>query len=157
MLSILGTDTDRVRSVLGISEKDMSDERLTVRDLEKELNFDLTSWVTNLQTLLDNVNSGTATAIESSIVDAIGLYSTYFCARLVVPSLQMGALHSVSDGKNTMDRFATVNWDQLYDRMSERTAFYKKFISDNNVSVSITQVFKPFSLASAAYDPVRGA
>lgn len=158
MLQILYTDTDQIRSTLGVSHKDMSDERLTVRLLEKELLLDLISWVSNHATLEDAVNMGTATEVELQLVDSIQLYSTYFCARLVIPSLQMATLQSVSDGKNSSERFSNVDWDKLYERLSERMAFYKKFIIDNNSGLTSTSpfTFKPFSIASSAYNPVTG-
>lgn len=160
MLQIAGTDTDRVRSVLGITFKDMTDDQMVIRDLEKELILDVSSWVSNLEALKEIVNMGTATAEEVNVLDAIGLYSTYFCARLVIPSLQLGAAHSISDGKNAMDRFASINWDQLYDRISERVKFYKQYVQDNNVIVggtSTTSVYKPFALVSSSYNPVTNA
>lgn len=156
MLPILNfSTTDSVRAVLGISEKDMSDLQLTDRNLELELRLDLSSWVSNAASLAEAVNAGTATQAELDILDSVGLYATYFCAKLVIPSLQMGAAHSISDGKNSMDRFASINWDQLYDRITERAAFYKKLVLNLNTPTTAA-AYKPFSLVASSYDPVTG-
>lgn len=156
MVPISYTDTDKIRAVLGLSLKDMPDDRLAVRDLEKELNLDLASWVTNIQTLTDAVNSGTATQTESDVIDSIGLYATYFCAKLIIPSLQLATVAKIGDGKNSQERFANINWDSLYDRISERISFYRKFISDNNTTTATAVTYQRFSAVAAAYDPVTG-
>jgi hypothetical protein len=155
MLPVGFTDTDKIRSVLGLSEKDSPDSRLVVRDLEKELNLDLSSWISGIQTIVDSVSYGSTIPAELNIVDAIGLYSTYFCAKLVIPSLQMSAIQSISDGKNSMDRFSSINWDSLYNQLSERVAFYKKLAMDNNSSVAVV-AYPRFSLAGSERDSVVG-
>ena len=150
MIEISMTNTDKIRAVLGLSIKEMPDKQLSVRDLALELDMDLTSWIPNLSAIENG-----STDNEMKLLDAIGLYATYFCAKLVIPSLQMASLQKVSDGKNSADRFSPVDWDKLYDRTAERAAFYKKFILDNNAEKS-TFTFKAFSAVGSAYDPVTG-
>ena len=158
MATILYAELDGIRSVLGVSSKEMSDEQLSTRMLEQELRLDLANWVGNHVTLADAVNSGIATTTEIDTFDALGLYSTYFCAKLIVTSLQLAAIQSVSDGKNAMNRFTTIDYEQLYSRLSERVSFYKKFVTDNNsvTTTAATVAFKPFSIVGSSYDPVTG-
>lgn len=157
MLPILYTDTDFLRSLLGVSVKDLPDARLAARNLEKELTMDLNSWVSNHATLSDAINMGTATVEETAAFDAITMYSAYFCAKLVIPSLQLGASQAVGDGKNTLERFSTMDWEKLTEQIGERVAFYKKVALANiTLEVSTTATFKPFTLVGSAYDPVTG-
>lgn len=155
MLQILYTDTDFLRSLLGVSEKDLPDKRLIDRNLEKELSMDITSWMSNHAAISNLVNMGTATESEVATMDAITMYSAYFCAKLIIPSLQLGVAQAISDGKNSMDRFSAVDWDKLNDRMSERVAFYKKIAQGYMSLPEPSQTtFSPFSIANPASDPV---
>ena len=160
MLPISYTTSDAIRSLLGLDEDDLSDEQITARNLEKELNMDIASWCSNHVTLADLVNTGLATQVEVDLVDALGLYSAYFCAKLVIPAMQLGASQKIADGKNSYDRFTTVDFQKIYEQMSERAAFYKTFIVNNNVALVVTTLastYKPFSLVAPSYDPVTGA
>lgn len=155
MLPLSYTDTDAIRAALGVTEKDVSDAQLAGRSLEKELNLDLMSWVSNHETIAETADFGTAANL--ALFDAISLYSTYFCAKIVLTSLQLAALQSVSDGKNAMSRFAPIDWDKLYDRISERVAFYRTFILENNLALTTTTTkLTQFSIVGSAYDPVTG-
>lgn len=155
MQTILYTDTDRVRSVLGVDEKDVSDSSITARDLEKELRLDLLSWMPAHSTLHGTGSSSAASDTEQSLADAITLFSTYYCAVLVVKSLQLAAPQTVSDGKNTMSRFATMDWQQLTFHLKERLAFYKVFIQNSASSSTPTApVYNPFQGALLSIDPV---
>jgi hypothetical protein len=158
MVPIIYTDTDQIRSVLGISRKDLSDEQLVSRNLEKELQLDLSSWVPNHALIYSSANSGAATDIQQNMADSITLYSTYYCAKLVLTTLQMGLKKSISDGKNALNRFDTVDWDKLYDRMSERVTFYRQYVTANNQTISsvapVSRVM--FSIVGSSRDPVTG-
>lgn len=158
MIPIVYTDTDQIRSVLGISRKDLSDEQLISRNLEKELQLDLSSWVPNHATIYSQAYSGVATDIQQNMSDSITLYSTYYCAKLVLTTLQMGLKKSISDGKNALNRFDAVDWDKLYDRMSERVTFYRQYVVQNNTTVATTAPVSRimFSISGSSRDPVTG-
>jgi hypothetical protein len=145
MLPILYTDTDQVRAVIGITDKDMSDTQITVRAPDKELTFDLLSWCPNYATISSTPPFG----------DALQLFSTYFIARLLVNSLQLGAMKAIGDGENTMERFSPADWDKIYSKLDERVEFYKRYILTNNptyATVPVTPAY--FQAAGLAIDPV---
>ena len=114
------TDTDSIRAVCGVTEEDLEDAQLVSRGLGKELNIDFLSW---LPTVEDIANTGTDVQI-----DAVTLYSTYFCAHLASQALRMAASQKESDGANAMDRFANIDWDAMQNQLKERAAFYKSIL-----------------------------
>lgn len=154
MQLILYTDTDRIRSILGVSDQDIKDDQITARGLSKELRLDLLSWAPAHEALYYAGSLGSATDMEQSLADSLTLYSTYFCTVLVVKSLQLSAPQSISDGKNSMNRFATMDWQGLTLHLKERLAFYKVFIQDAASATPVVPVYNPFAGIALATDPV---
>jgi len=154
MQSIIYTDTDQIRSVLGVDDQDLSDPQITDRNLEKELRLDLLSWVPTHAASYELGISGSATDAEQSIADSLNLYCTYFCTILVIKSLQLSAPKSVSDGKNALSRFDTIDWQGLTLHLKERLAFYKVFIQDAASSTPIAPVYVLFQGLSLTTDPI---
>jgi hypothetical protein len=157
MLAILYTDTNQIRSVLGVELEDLSDTTITDRNLEKELRLDLLSWSPTHAALHAAGATVGATELAQSIADAITLYSTYFCSVLVVKSLQLAAPQSISDGKNTMSRFSTIDWQALTGHLKERLAFYKVFVQDSTSATPTAPVYNLFSGLGLSTDPVTSA
>lgn len=147
MVEIGYTNSEILRSVLGITEEDLDDAQLLARGLDKELNIDLMSW---LPTAGDLIYIGTPEQIDS-----IGLYANYFCAYLASQSLRMAATQKITDGANALDRFANVDWDAMQAQLKERSTFYKKFLLDSIGTIASTGV-KRFSIVGSGYDPVTG-
>lgn len=146
MISILYTDTDQIRSVLGIDDRDMTDAQIADRNLAKELRLDLVSWLATHATLN---TSGT-----ENEKDALNLYCTYFCAALVAVSVQMAAPQKVSDGKDSLDRFATIDWANITRKLNERTEFYRKLMQQLMGETTVTTTYSLFSAVGLANDPV---
>lgn len=146
-MQVIGyTDSSQIRATLGIDEEDISDEDMLARNLDKELNLDLFSWLPNHESI----------AFTSEQEDALQLYATYFCAALVADSLKMAAPQSVSDGKNQLNRFSEASdWEKLKASLWSRAATYKKFLVDALGTPSVKTI-KMFSGVAASYDPVTG-
>lgn len=156
MQTVLYTTTDQIRSMLGLTVEDMSDVQITDRSLDKELSLDLASWISTHATIYSTGRGPSATTIQSSQSDALQLYCAYYCAYLVAISMQMAAPQAISDGKNAVSRFSTIDWAGIQNRIQERLAFYKKFLQ---TSISATAATRPamFSVANLTTDPVTGA
>lgn len=155
---VIYTDTDQIRSVLGLSDKDMDDTQLVSRNLAVELKLDLVSWLPTYATLYDAGLAPTATATEQSITDGLTMYCTYFCASLVSMSAPLAAPQSVSDGKNSMSRFSPMAWQDLTTKTSERMAFYKNLLQGLVGSVTgAVSNYAQFATVGLAVDPVTGA
>jgi len=157
MQTILYTDTDRIRSVLGVDDQDLSDTKITDRDLVKELRLDLLSWTPTHAALHAAGILNTATETEQSIADAITLFSTYFCAVLVIKSIQLSAPQAISDGKNSMSRFAVIDWQALTLYLKERMAFYKVFVQDSASAAPVTVTYNLFAGVGMSTDPITTA
>jgi hypothetical protein len=154
MQSILYTDTDKLRSMLGVSDKDISDSQITDRGLDKELQFDLLSWVPTHSVKYRDGRLPNSTPEQKALADAISLYSTYFCSSLMVKSLQLATPQSISDGKNALSRFTSMDWNGVYAHLTERAAFYKTFVQETLTATASSVVYKPFSGVSLSVDPV---
>jgi len=155
MQPIWYTDTDKIRSVLGVSQKELDDARIIDRDLGKELRLDLLKWIPTHAALYTDGTSSGASEEALSISDALVLYSTYFCSLLTVKALKLIALHDISDGKNSMSRFATMDWQALQIDLQERVAFYKSLLSDLTApSATAVAAYNPFTAVGLAVDPV---
>ena len=155
MQTLLYTDTDKIRSVLGVDVKDVNDARITDRDPEKELRMDLLSWIPTHAALYAAGIANGASETQISISDALGLYSTYFCGKLVAKSLQLAAPQAISDGKNSLSRFNTIDWQGLNNFLSERAAFYKSLLQELVVTTSTTVDYIAFAGVGLAVDPVK--
>jgi hypothetical protein len=155
MQTIAHTNTDKVRSVLGVDAKDVTDLQITDRDIEKELLLDLLSWVPTHATLYTTGTTSYANSTDKSIADAIGLYCTYFCSILMLKSLQLATPQTVSDGKNSMNRFATMDWSGLASHLKERAAFYKLFVQDSTYVMPVVQTYNPFAGVGLINDPTK--
>jgi hypothetical protein len=157
VLTVLYTNTDKIRSALGLDDKDISDKQLTDRDLDKELRLDLTSWLPTHATLYTTGTSTEATDTQQLIADALVLYSTYYCSLLSARAMRLAAMQSHSDGKNTLERFATVDWQKIEMDLRERAAFYRDQLLAL-AAQSVTQVeIKFFEGVGLAVDPVTAA
>lgn len=150
MQTILYTDTNQIRSMLGLSEKDMSDAQITSRAIEKELSIDLASWVpTHLSVM----------TTAGDLADSLQLYCTYFCAVLTVSGVKLAAPQAISDGKNSVSRFNLIDFDRLKVELQERQAFYKRFVINGVAALAATSATPAtrsplFSVANLASDPV---
>jgi len=151
---ILYTDTDQIRSTFGLEEEEVSDDLLSFRGLEKELKLDLIDWLPTHATLYAAGKSISATDTQKSITDALNLYCTYFCCSISAESLPMLAAQAITDGKNGMDRFSTIDWKALSKYMSGRMAYYKSLILRLNASTSTTTTYSPFTKVGLTTDPV---
>lgn len=154
MATILYTDTDQIRSVIGVDESDVSDKSLIDRNLDKELRLDLISWLPTHAALYAAGAATDASEASRSISDSITLYCTYYCAVQAANSLRMSAPQQVSDGKNSLTRFQTIDWNQIIKELSSRAAYYKGIISDLTAqTLSVTSITL-FAGVGLAVDPV---
>jgi hypothetical protein len=158
MQTLLYTDTDQVRSVLGLSSKDLDDAQLVSRKLDTELKLDLVSWLPTHAALYATGNDVGAADADKNIADALVMFSTYFCAGLVGMSLPLGAPQSISDGKNSMARFTPHAWQELTSKSQERMSFYKNLLQElvSTATGAVTN-YSQFAGVGLSIDPVTGA
>lgn len=157
MQTLLYTDTDQVRSVLGLTDKDLDDAQLVSRRLDIELKLDLVSWLPTYDALYLAGQEDEAEAEAVTIADALAMYSTYFCAGLVGMSIPLGAMQSISDGKNSLSRFTPLMWQELIATAQERAAFYKNLLQELVSSATGAVVnYAQLTIVGQSPDPVLG-
>ena len=159
MKSILGiTDTDKVRSTLGISDNDLSDSEMDYRTIELELKLKLNRDGVDYSTIItEGVSSTNPTVEEEAQYDNLAMYALYFCTVLIVPRLKLAATQKVGDGDNTLERFLNPKFDDMEAKYNSKASFYKTQLSDliNNTTTTTVGV-SPLSGAPPTYDPVTG-
>lgn len=153
MSAILYTSTNKIRSSLGLTAQDVSDEQLLARDLDKELSIDLASWLPTHAVLYSAGTAVDATAQEQIIADALVLYSMYFCALLELHALRLAAPQQVSDGKNSLGRFTPMDWQRLETTLASRAEFYKGQLQELVAQITPTTAVKLFEGVGLLIDP----
>ena len=154
MITIIYTDTDKIRSALGVDDEDIGDAQITDRNLDKELRLDLVSWLPTHAALYTSGTSVSATDSEQMTSDALVLYSTYFCAVLMVSALRLAAPQQVSDGKNSLTRFPTIDWQRLDSDLRAGMARAKAAILKLQSQASTETDVVLFAAVGLASDPV---
>lgn len=152
-VAVLYTNTDQIRSALGISLEDMPDTVITDRSLATELSVDLHTWLPTHATIAADVSTAQAVFLS----DSLKLYCAYFCAAAIAES-PLAFIQKISDGKNSADRFTNLDWKEIVNGLTSRMAGFKQAIlavvSPTN-PLALTYV-KQFSRIQPANDPVTG-
>jgi hypothetical protein len=149
-LQILYTDTDEVRSVLGVSEEDMSDAAIANRRLDLELFVDLHEWIPNHATLI----ADTSTADAQYISNNLSLYCSHFCAWALARS-PLAIPQKITDGANGIERFGSIDFSKLANTLKENADKYKSNILLALDSTATTKVVQ-FSISTPDFDPITG-
>jgi hypothetical protein len=156
MITILYTNTDKIRAALGVDDNDVKDARIVALDLEKELKLDFISWLPLYSAFHTTSVAPSATEAQRNIGDALVLYSMYYCATQVAKTLRLAAPQTVSDGKNALGRFDGIDWQALTINMKERAAFYRTLLLDQT-HTSIVKFYPQLTGVGLATDPVVSA
>lgn len=155
-VTVMYTNTDRIRSVLGLSAKDMSDAQVTDRNLATELRLQLASWLPTYATHYTAGKAPGATEALADIADGIELYCTYYCAQIIAtsPSLSLATPQQVSDGKNQISRFNQQDWENFRRLLEGKANHYRAIVEKAVNSVSSATGPKFFSAVALGTDPV---
>lgn len=158
MKTILGlTDTDKIRSTLGISNNDLSDDEMDYRTIELELKLNLNRSEVDYVTIITEGESSAEdpTVDEQAQYDYLLMHALYFCITLIVPRLKLAATQKVGDGDNTLERFLNPKFDVMEVKYASKTSFYMSHLQGLLTGTPITTVgVSPISGAPPTYDPV---
>jgi hypothetical protein len=116
--AVLYTDTDAIRSAVGVTTREVSDDLLTQQKLESQTKVSLYGWLPDHATRYAAGTATDATDQEVYVKDLIVLYCTYFGAVRVVEMI-MALRRRVGDGKSEVERF-DVNWLELLEILKGR-------------------------------------
>lgn len=153
------TDTDQVRSVLGISVRDMDDDKLDTPRVELELTIAMTESAIDYATI---IAEGTATSPAPSEEEKLRyqylkLFSIYYCAVVIIPRLRLAATQKIGDGDNSMERFLNPEFDKLEKAYKSKVEAFKSALQDAiSGTPTAATIYSPLSGVSPSYDPVTG-
>jgi len=137
-ISILAlTDTDQVRSIVGLSERDLDDAKFDPIRTGLELKVWLTGLGIDYATIISDGTTGSPTTIQTSRYDYLMLTSTYKCATIIMPRVRMVSM--VNDFRAA-------------------TSSYLKSLVAAIASTTVATVagVSPLSGVAPGYDPVTG-
>jgi len=101
------TDFESIRSLLGVSTDELSDETLIAPVYENQLKVKLNTLnATLLEDYLTTVSQPTPTVLDSSFLAATQLFCSYSVAMHLAQSLPMFAPKTLTDGKAAFSRFS---------------------------------------------------
>lgn len=158
-ISILAlTDTDQVRSIVGLSERDLDDAKFDPIRTGLELKVWLTGLGIDYATIISDGTTGSPTTIQTSRYDYLMLTSTYKCATIIMPRVRMVSAQKLGDGDNTMERFVSPGFDQMVNDFRAATSSYLKSLVAAIASTTVATVagVSPLSGVAPGYDPVTG-
>lgn len=147
------TDTDEVRSAIGVDSTDLEDSMITDRRPEDDLEADLLTWLPTYQTVISDGLAATPTTDQTLKLLKLKIYAKYFISALVVSSGINSILQKQSDGSNEAIRFTNVKLSDLKKDLQEKSDQAKedlKKLVDTTFSNTVSQ----FSTVSPDYDPV---
>jgi len=151
------TDTNRIRGVLGFTDRDLPDSQIIEMEPIIELEIELYNWFPTYKTSYDTwFNNGSPTDADRHLINLLKSYSTYYAAYIVCSGLEMLAQRTITDSKMTASRFSNVRLEDIRDRMAGKAASAKELIADD-VGITLTTTAPTlFSSASPNFDPVEG-
>ena len=154
------TDSDSVRTALGVTDKDVSEEYFDQSDLETELELQLHSWLPDYISIVTTAVSGSPTADEERAFSHLCMYAKYFCADVVSKSTNFMVAQMESDGENEYQRYQDNSIDKLVGSIRRKLATHRDFLANYAVTAfsadAETTTYSQFGKATPAYNPVTG-
>jgi len=148
------TNTDAIRSSMGVDDVEIPDEKMSALHLEEELLLDLSIWLPNAQQIFDDAEfSAVPTLDQIQKGRTLKLFSQWFCAARAL-SIWLYYPQRISDGVQDMRRFSNLDLDELA-KNAEKTANKYKGILLGLEGTPI-QFHALLGKASPNYDPVTG-
>jgi hypothetical protein len=147
------TDTDEIRSAIGVDLTDLTDDIIVDRKPEEDLESDLLMWVPTYATIISEGVTGTPTTAQRLKFLKLKIYARYFLSAIVTSSGINSILQKKSDGANEAIRYTNVKLSELtealYKRADQAKADLLYLIAEED-----STIYSPFGTAPPAYDPV---
>ncbi len=147
------TDTDQVRSVIGIDSTDVNNTQICDMKPEEDLESSLLSWVPTYQTVISEGAAAAATDAQKLKYLKLKLFSKYFIAGMVVSGGWNSILQKQSDGANEAVRFTNVSLRELKKDIEDRASKLQEELL-NLIVPDTAEAYSQFGAVSPAYDPV---
>lgn len=147
------TDTDEIRSALGVDDKDIADALITNLNPEVDLQADLMTWVPTYQTIISEGAAGTPTDEQTLKYLKLKLYAKYFISAIFASSGGNSILQKLSDGSNEGTRFTNVSLAKLQLDLQGRADGAKAAL-ELLITPTTGASYSHFGTVQPAYDPV---
>lgn len=156
-VSVLYTDSDRVRAALGLDDADIADTEITESSLEEELIVDLDSWVPTHAAIIAAADAPAATDSQKALGRLMRLYCQFKGAYLLAGQAYR-ILQKVTDGKNQQARFSNLDWERIAAALNEKAAKYKQLLAAA-LGDTVNSAVAGYPIMSASqpnFDPITG-
>ena len=147
------TDTNEVRGVIGVDDKELTDPDICGAKPEDDLKSALLGWVPTYETLMSEGLATSPTAAQTLKYLKLKLYSKYFVSALIVSSGINSLLQKKSDGANEGARFTNLSLRDFQTELENKAKAYKAellLLIDSSTAATHSH----FGIASPNYDPV---
>lgn len=152
MAAVGYTTTDKLRAVLGLTDKELGDKMILDLDVETQVFMVLDRAYPDHETLKQKIDDGTATAAEKSVWRILSLFFQYEAACTLLPQFQMIVVQKISDGDAEMSRFGPDNLEQFREELRARRDEYLSLLDPEGTEASATSW--QFGVVKPTYDPV---
>jgi len=147
------TDTDEVRSALGVDDKDIADVLITRLTPENDLQADLMDWVPTYQTIISEGTAGSPTDAQTLKYLKLKLYAKYSISAIFASSGGNSILQKLSDGSNEAARFTQPSLEKLKIDLQRRADDARASL-ELLITPTTAASYTHFGSAAPSYDPV---
>lgn len=155
--ALVYTTADQVRAIAGVDEVDVTDKMMDDLNIGNELLLDLSSFLSDHETLHAAGNLVSSTQDERNVTIALTAYCKYWGAGFLLNYMQLSIPQLIRDGKNEMRRYENLDLDKLAQKMIDRANDLKDLLIENAGTPEAATVFSIMSSSAPAYDPVSNA
>ena len=155
MIPLLGvTNSDAVRTALGVSDEELNDEYIESSEVAIELQEDLADWCSlSISDLIDNFESSTPDADKLRQLRLISLYAKYFCAYTIAQAADLLFVERQGDGQNDSQRSRRTSYNDLLNRLSASMNKYRDMVNAS-AGDPVSSPASVFSGVIPGFDPV---
>ena len=148
------TDSDRVRSALGLDLSDVKETLLAASGLDISLTFDLDEWLPNHAALYAAGSAPAASTGDIKIMNAIKLYAQWYCA-WELSGKKLAFVQIFTDGKAGMNRF-DIDLDSLRAMSEAEKNKWKDLLAELAGQTVVASSYNPLGISTPTFDPITG-
>lgn len=152
MISLLYTTTDKIRAILGVTERELADKQVEDVSVVERTLLKLKQVYPDHADLASKISGGTATDDEKSTWSILNIYCDYLGASFLLPQIQMLVFKRVSDEAATVHRYGPDDLQSLRDQILGALDEYEDLLNPD-----LADAWMPvnvFGTVRPTYDPV---
>lgn len=154
-VTVLYTDSDKVRAAAGIDDADISDVDLTASSVAEELTVDLNAWCPTHASIQAAGTASSPTAAEANQWLLLQLYCQFMGAAIVAGQAYR-ILQKITDGKNQQARYNSLHWDEVQRSLYEKAAKYRRLLEEALGTAGVAVNYPVMSASTPTFDPITG-